>query len=827
MTPAEPPPTLIRPGVPDREVERFALDADVTVYWPWVRPCWEGQMTLTPDAATRIITDARAAAALVGSDAEAVALAEQITRRINRLRAQRWEPYPWQHPHLHPDGWVSQRAPGVCDERCYQLPAVPIPAQGAWLGYGGRGTGKTEEAARYVNEHAEGPPCDPRLPGGHRIVIIAPTQPDAVDSCVTGPSGLQTINPDVKLVTTKEGTLVRWPNRARARVVGGHSPDDVERLRAAGNTCVAQGTLIATEHGRRRVENVRVGDRVWTRTGLRTVVRAEPAGVRPVMRLGPLWLTGDHPVARPDGTFSRADTGDGNVLMWAKHDESSTTASRGTNETAATGRTADTDCSTGTSMSVRSDRSPTAGTFITTTSIPATTSPATSSLSTLTHTETRTDHTTVNGTSPAVTRQSQLALRSSRRASSAASTGPRSGRAPSPGSAHRSAVTPAPRHEHTSSGCAACAARRSPQPAGHRPGPVPRRVAVAPPTLHVTVYDLAVEGHHEFYADGVLVGNCLVWVEEAAAIRRLREVLDISAFGLRVGNHAHYVITSTPKNRPEMVEVKNRATVITKGRTRDAHRLPADVRRVWEERFGGTTLGRQELDAEELQDIEGALWVAHRPDLVDGEPNRDDRPGIENTRVRIEEYGWRSHNPDTPLPHVRHLMQRVIVGVDPPGGRTEAGIVVNGAIGNHGYTLADLSIAAGPDTWARRAIQAVTDYGAIGLAVELTYGGDNISRVIESAAEGMGIVCPPIFPVPTKVGKKLRAEPIVALYQQSRWHHVGYFPELESEQTAWVEAETKESPNRLDAHVHAATWLLISARSSSAGSAAKRRIPGR
>lgn len=519
-------------------------------------------MTLTRDHAAAIIADARAAAALIGSDAEAEAFAREVTRRVNRLRAQRWSPYPWQHPHQHPEGWVSERDGrdaehgGVCDLRCYDLPPVTIPAQGAWLGYGARGTGKTEQAARYVNEHAEGPPCDPRLPGGHRIVIVGPTQPDAVDSCVTGPSGLQTINPDVKLITTKEGTLVRWPSRARARVLGGYSPDDIERLRAAGNTC-------------------------------------------------------------------------------------------------------------------------------------------------------------------------------------------------------------------------------------------------------------------------------LIWVEEASAIRRLQSVIDIGAFGLRTGPRAHWVITGTPKNRPEMVEVKKRATVITKGRTRDADKLPVDIRRALEERFGGTTLGRQELDAEELQDVEGALWVAHRPEFIDGKPNDDDRPGIENTRVSIDAYGARSHDPDDTTPPALHLMQRVIVGVDPPGGRTEAGIIVNGAIGNHGYTLADLSIAAGPDTWARRAIQATIDYGAIGMAVELTYGGNNISRVIEAAAEGMGIVCPPIFSVPTKVGKRLRAEPVVALYQQGRWHHVGYFPQLESEQTTWVENETPESPNRLDAHVHAATFLLINARAASVSSGRGRRIPGR
>lgn len=519
-------------------------------------------MTLTAEHAAAIMADARAAAALIGSDAEAETFAREVTRRINRLRAQRWSPYPWQHPHQHPEGWVSERDGrdaehgGVCDLRCYDLSPVTIPAQGAWLGYGARGTGKTEQAARYVNEHAEGPPCDARLPGGHRIVIVGPTQPDAVDSCVTGPSGLQTINPDVKLITTKEGTLVRWPSRARARVLGGYSPDDIERLRAAGNTC-------------------------------------------------------------------------------------------------------------------------------------------------------------------------------------------------------------------------------------------------------------------------------LIWVEEASAIRRLQSVIDIGAFGLRTGPRAHWVITGTPKNRPEMAEVKARATVITKGRTRDAHKLPADTRAAWEKQFGGTTLGRQELDAEELQDVEGALWVAQRPEFIDGKPNDDDRPGIENSRVSADAYGWQSHVADTPKPTQPNLMHRVIVAVDPPGGRTECGIVVAGAIGQHGYTMADLSIAAAPDTWGRRAVQAYLDYGAVGVATETAYGGDMVDYVIQTAAESMGIPCPPIFRVPTKVGKRLRAEPVVALYQQNRWHHIGYFPQLESEQTTWVEAETKESPNRLDAQVHAATFLLISSRAASVASGRGRRIPGR
>jgi phage terminase large subunit-like protein len=287
------------------------------------------------------------------------------------------------------------------------------------------------------------------------------------------------------------------------------------------------------------------------------------------------------------------------------------------------------------------------------------------------------------------------------------------------------------------------------------------------------------------------------------------------------------VITTTPKNRPEMVEIKQLATAITKGRTRDADKLPPDARKAWEARYGGTTLGRQELDAEELEDVDGALWVADRPDQIDGQPNTDDRPGIEQTRVSADDYGWISHDPDTPTTLARHKMQRTIVSVDPPGGRTEAGIIVAGTIGNHGYTLADLSIAAGPGTWGRRAVQAYIDYGADGIVTEHAYGGDMVDHVIITAAEAMGVPTPPIFRAKTKVGKRLRAEPVVALYQQFRWHHVGRFPLLESEQTMWVPDETPESPNRLDAQVHAATYLLISARSSTAAGAAKRRIPGR
>lgn len=122
----------------------------------------------------------------------------------------------------------------------HQVPPAGVPGVdwNLWLLIGGRGTGKSDASAHYVNEHVMGPPCDPRVPGGHRISIIAPTQGDAVDSCVTGPSGLKAHNPDIQMRTKPGGTYVYWPNGTEGKLFGAFTPEDVERLRAGGNRCL-------------------------------------------------------------------------------------------------------------------------------------------------------------------------------------------------------------------------------------------------------------------------------------------------------------------------------------------------------------------------------------------------------------------------------------------------------------------------------------------------------------------------------------------------------------------------------------------------------------
>jgi predicted phage terminase large subunit-like protein len=157
------------------------------------------------------------------SPAELELLEAELAAKLWAKRWGKWKPYPW------------------------QVPPDEIETLGWWLQLGGRGTGKTDGCARYMVAHVNGPPCDPRLRGGHRMAIIAPTQGDAVEACVNGPSGLKAHDPRVVLRTTAGGTFARWPNGAEAKLFGSHTPDDVERLRAGGNRCLVWMEEVAAQ----------------------------------------------------------------------------------------------------------------------------------------------------------------------------------------------------------------------------------------------------------------------------------------------------------------------------------------------------------------------------------------------------------------------------------------------------------------------------------------------------------------------------------------------------------------------------------------------------
>ena len=116
-----------------------------------------------------------------------------------------------------------------------------IPPDGNWTGWllmAGRGAGKSKACAEYVRQHVNGPPCLPG-PVPHWIAIIAPTLGDGVTSMYEGPGGIRNADPGARLVQAPGGMVIRWPNGSQAKMYGSHTPEDVERLRAGGNSCLA------------------------------------------------------------------------------------------------------------------------------------------------------------------------------------------------------------------------------------------------------------------------------------------------------------------------------------------------------------------------------------------------------------------------------------------------------------------------------------------------------------------------------------------------------------------------------------------------------------
>lgn len=271
--------------------------------------------------------------------------------------------------------------------------------------------------------------------------------------------------------------------------------------------------------------------------------------------------------------------------------------------------------------------------------------------------------------------------------------------------------------------------------------------------------------------------HCLVWGDEFAAWRKLDDAWDMIQFGLRLGPHPRMVLTTTPKRRPLLRRLMaDPRTAVSTARTDDNPSLPAARRERLYQLYGGTTLGRQELDAEVIEDVAGALWQ---------------RESIEAGRIASA----------PPL-------SRVVVAVDPSATSTEsadeAGVVVAGwsRVHGHGYVLADDSLRGSPAAWARAAVAAYHLHGADRIVAESNNGGEMVELVIHSVDPTV-----PVKLVTASRGKQTRAEPVAAQYEQGKWHHVGTYPLLEDQMCSWVPGE--RSPDRMDALVWAATELTM------------------
>ena len=265
------------------------------------------------------------------------------------------------------------------------------------------------------------------------------------------------------------------------------------------------------------------------------------------------------------------------------------------------------------------------------------------------------------------------------------------------------------------------------------------------------------------------------WSDELAAWT-YPEAWDQLQFGLRAGL-ARQIVTTTPRPVRVVRELVDRAgTIVTRGRTLDnqANLSPAAVQALLA-RYGGTRLGRQELDAEILEDIPGALW---QRDQIDS--------------LRLVE---------------APKLSRIVVAIDPAvtssDDADETGIVVVGkGVNGHGYLLADLSARSSPDSWARRAVGAYHSWEADRIVAEINQGGDLVETTLRTVDPAI-----PYRAVHASRGKRTRAEPIAALYEQARIHHVGSFPELEDQLCRALPEGGTGPDDRLDALVWGFTEL--------------------
>lgn len=273
------------------------------------------------------------------------------------------------------------------------------------------------------------------------------------------------------------------------------------------------------------------------------------------------------------------------------------------------------------------------------------------------------------------------------------------------------------------------------------------------------------------------------WCDELAKWKHADEAWNMLQFALRLGENPVAVITTTPRPIPLIKKlILDAGTKVTRARTFDNRKnLAKPFMEAVTEKYAGTRLGRQELDGELIDDHPDALFK---------------RDTLELNRVR-----------ECPE------LKRIVVAVDPPAGHGKAsnacGIICVGlGINGRAYVLDDASVQGmRPAKWAARIIALYHARKADRVVAEVNQGGAMVEQVLREVDDELSFRA-----VHATRGKKARAEPVAALYEQGRVSHVGTFAELEDEMCNVI-GEGGKSPDRLDALVWALHDLMLKKRS--------------
>jgi predicted phage terminase large subunit-like protein len=631
-----------------------------------------------------------------------------------------------------------------------------------WLVSAGRGFGKTRLGAEDIGWYAATHP-------EHQIAVVAPTFNDVRGTCFEGVSGLLACIPHEEIAEyNKSLQQITMQNGA---IIRGFSADTPNRLRGPQfhrAWCFIAGTKVETINGPVAIERICVGDMVLTRAGFKPVLgnscRLADVGKVSFVNGQSLVGTRDHPVYTAHGwtRMDRLAAGDKacaiNQLNGTGRLGAATTAdiTKGQLSAKAKGGLRGFIEKLGNIITVKSQ---TAWRFTTSTK-----TSLTMTLRTLSFFQSQSICATTGQGSvsrimiglPKTQEKSHVKIAGSwftllgqvRQFARLVSNAGQMQSAPRTQNASNAGF-----HLEQFAETTALSVASTWRPVGERP-----------------VYCLKVGEQPEYFANGVLVHNC----DELAAWQ-YPDAWDQLMFGLRLGDNPRVIVTTTPRPTPLIRSlVKDTRTRITRGSTFDnADNLAPQAIEALREKYEGTRLGRQELYAEILDDVEGALWT---------------RDTIHITRT---------------MP----TMQRVVIGVDPSGGGDEIGIVATGkGIDGRFYVLEDATCSLSPSGWARRVAETYRKHNADRIVAERNFGGDMVESTIRTADRHL-----PVRMVTASRGKVVRAEPIAALYEQGKISHNAGLEQLEDQMMQFtLQGFVGEgSPDRVDALVWALSDLAL------------------
>lgn len=636
--------------------------------------------------------------------------------------------------------------------RCF---TVDSPNSMFLVGEGLIPTHNTRLGAEWVIKYAEEHP-------GCRIALIGPTAADVRDTMIEGESGIISCaqghfdveyRPSKRRIECSNGT---W--------ITGFSAEEPERLRGpqhhafwGDELCLSGESLIQTADGERPINSVSVGDKVWTRQGLRKVLEAGLTGYSKdfvVLTFGAnsLRCTPNHPILTSRGFIPAKEVVVGDTICrWLSGEEKSGGSGPITTRIVR-----------GSYFTERSIRRPMdLWRPIFKSIMWMGTKPITSLI------------TWLQSRLQSIIRCMSLEAFVQQALKSAAQWSEKGGNA---SNLRQKRAGYAEENSRVQDNVPRSVEQNV---SGSTSTPITETVTVSTVefvtnSVAEPVYNLHVSGEEEYFAQGILTHNCS-WKYDI-------ETWDMLMFGLRLGRHPRGVVTTTPKPKKLIRDLaKALTTHVTKGSTYDnLDNLAPIFRQQVLSKYEGTRLGRQEIEAEILDDVPGALW----------------------SKALIEPYRVEAY-PENLV---------TVVGVDPAISANKdsdrTGIIVSGIDPEslHMYVLADLTARYKPAEWAKIVVQAFHEYRCVSIVAEVNQGGDLVEEVIQQ--EWGDEEEAPYVGVRATMSKRARAEPIVMLYEQGKVHHVGSDLEhLEDEQCAWDPLETPKSPDRVDALVWGLTEL--------------------